>query len=281
MKRKTLHKVHLTYHVAAAVGCAALLPVLLVRPVRPTARKKAPFRNRAFAHRGLHSADGAVPENTLAAFRAAAEAGYGIELDVRLSRDGQVVVFHDDTLERLCGDARRVDAVDWAELRTLRPGGTEETIPLFSEVLEAIDGRVPLIVELKSGPRDRELCEKVCALLGAYRGDVCVESFHPLIVAWFRFHAPQYLRGQLAMQPEAFAKIGCSRVKSALLGNTLLNAVAGPEFIAYRLGPRPPLVKLAERFGALRVGWTARDPAEGEGQDAVIFEHCRPPVRYK
>ena len=83
------------------------------------------------------------------------------------------------------------------------------------------------------------------------------------------------------MPAAAFAQIGYSRARSVFLGNMLLNAVAGPEFIAYRIGPRPPLVRLAERFGALRVGWTARDAAEGAGLDAVIFEHCRPPVRYK
>ena len=148
-------------------------------------------------------------------------------------------------------------------------------------MLQALDGRVPLIVELKSGPYGRELCEKVCALLASYRGDACVESFHPLIVAWFRFHAPQYLRGQLSMPAAAFTQIGYSRMRSVLLGNTLLNAVAGPEFIAYRLGPRPPLVRLAERMWALRVGWTVQNPAGGEGQDAVIFEHCRPPARYQ
>ena len=128
------------------IAAAAALPLFLLAPGRATKRQKAPFMGRNFAHRGLHSRDMSVPENSLEAFRLAAKAGYGIELDVQLSRDGQVVVFHDDTLDRVCGVHARVDEKSYDELRALGLCGTNNRIPLFSEVLDVIKGRGPLIV---------------------------------------------------------------------------------------------------------------------------------------
>ena len=140
------------------LGAAALAlatPVWLLAPGTATKRQRAPFYGANFAHRGLHSRDKSVPENSLEAFRLAAEAGYGVELDVQLSKDGQVVVFHDNDLERVCGVEDRVDEWTYEELQTLRLVGTEQRIPLLSEVLQVIRGRGPLIVELKSGSSAR------------------------------------------------------------------------------------------------------------------------------
>ena len=148
-----------------AAGCLLAAPVVLLAPGQAPDSKKAPFLGRNFAHRGLHSEDQSVPENSLEAFERAAAAGYGMELDVQLSRDGQVVVFHDDTLDRACGVAARVDELDYDELSKLSLFGTQARIPLFSEVLALIRGRTPLIVELKTGAHNDELCEKTWALL--------------------------------------------------------------------------------------------------------------------
>ena len=265
----------------AVLGCAAAVPLMLLSPGRAGAEKRAPFLGRNFAHRGLHRPDRSVPENSLAAFRLAAEAGYGIELDVRLSADGDVVVFHDDSLKRVCGVDRRVDELTGAELRQLRLYGTEETVPLFSQVLETVGGRVPLIVELKNGPRNRELCRKTCALLRSYQGCVCIESFNPFVVGWFRFHAPEFVRGQLAMPKAYYVREGMRPFRSALLAGTWLNAVGRPNFIAYSLGKRPLSVRVAETLGAMRFGWTAHDPSAEKGRDAVIFEFYRPAIRFK
>lgn len=256
-----------------------MLPVVLAAPGHG-GKKNIPFRGRNFAHRGLHTPDKRIPENSLAAFRLAAEAGYGMELDVQLSRDGQVVVFHDDDLKRVCGREERVDELTWPELHALSLCGTEERIPLFSQVLDLVDGRTPLIVELKSGRRNRELCRKTRALLRAYEGEACIESFDPRIVAWFRFHAPELLRGQLAQPPARYRADGHPPLISFLLGSTLLNFLGRPQFIAYRIGPRPVLVRLAEAMGALRVGWTSHERENETGRDAVIFEFYRPELRY-
>ena len=152
--------------------------------------KKVIFFRKNYAHRGLHTKDRLVPENSLAAFRRAAERGYGIELDVQLSRDGKVVVFHDDTLDRVTGVVGRVDSYDWEDLRKMHLCGTDETIPLFTEVLANIKGAGPLIVELKTGHRNIELCEKTLAILRTFDQDFCIESFNPFIVSWFRKNAP-------------------------------------------------------------------------------------------
>ena len=132
-----------------AAAAAAAVPVFLLAPGHASRRQKAPFLGMNFAHRGLHSRDKSVPENSIAAFRLAARAGYGVELDVHLSRDGQVVVFHDDTLERVCGVSGQVEDYTFQELQQFRLCGTEERIPLLSDVLGVIRGRGPIILELK------------------------------------------------------------------------------------------------------------------------------------
>ncbi len=273
MRKKAIHLL------VPAVGLS-LLPVYAVLPGRISRRQRNIFRGVNYAHRGLHSRDRSVPENSLPAFRRAAAEGYGIELDVQLSRDGKVVVFHDDTLDRVCGVHARVDDLTWDELSALRLCGTEERIPLFSEVLKSINGCEALIVELKNGPRNRELCEKTLALLSEYRGNVCIESFNPLIVAWFRFHAPDMVRGQLATTVQNYRDDNITGFKAFALHNTLLNFLARPQFIAYRVGSRPPLVRLCTRLGALNIGWTSHEPRNEKGRDGVIFEFYRPQQRY-
>ena len=262
-----------------AATAAAALPVFIAKGKRPGEMQKAPFWGKNFAHRGLHTVDKKVPENSLEAFRLASEAGYGMELDVQLSKDGYVVVFHDDDLKRVCGVDSRVDEKTLAELQELRLCGSEYTIPLFSQVLETIAGRGPLIVELKNGRRNKELCEKTYALLKNYKGDVCVESFNPFIVAWFRFHAKELLRGQLAAPAEEYKYM--PKAEGFILSSTMLNFIARPNFIAYKIGKRPVLVRLSEALGAMKVGWTSHNPVSEKGRDAVIFEFYKPELKYK
>lgn len=266
----------------AAVGGAAMGALMfLVAPGKATPRQRAPFMGLNVAHRGLHSRDMSVPENSLEAFRLAAEAGYGIELDVQFSRDKQVVVFHDDTLDRVCGVHARVDELDYAELKKLSLCGTSCTIPLFTEVLDVIGGRSPIICELKNGRSNRELCEKTYEILCSYRGEVCIESFNPLIVAWFRHHARDLLRGQLAQPPRCYDAKTTSAPLAHALGHTLFNVLARPQFIAYRIGFRPLTVRLCEALGAMRVGWTSHEARHESGRDTVIFEFYRPQTKFK
>ncbi len=274
------HKLKKAALLGACGAFAAGAPLFLLSPGSATKRQRAPFLGRNYAHRGLHSEDRSVPENSLEAFRLAGRAGYGAELDVQLTKDGQVVVFHDDTLERVCGVRARVDEKSYDELRMLRLCGTEQRIPLFSEVLEVYGGRGPLIVELKNGRRNRELCEKTYALLSDYPGEVCIESFNPLIVRWFRLHARDLVRGQLACPRKEYGTAVSPRM-AFLLSHCLLNFLSRPQFIAYRIGRRPLSVRLSEAMGAMRFGWTAHNARAEWGRDGVIFEFYRPQLRFK
>ena len=262
-------------------GAAAGASLFLLAPGTSSRRQREPFMGTNVAHRGLHSRDKSVPENSLEAFRLAAEAGYGIELDVQFSKDKQVVVFHDDTLDRVCGIHARVDELTYDELKELRLCGSDQIIPLFTEVLGVIRGRSPIICELKNGRNNRELCEKTYEIISGYRGDICVESFNPMIVAWFRFHAKDLLRGQLAQPTRFYDAETMSAPLAYALGHTLFNCLARPQFIAYRIGFRPLSVRMSELLGAMRVGWTSHEPRNEAGRDTVIFEFYRPKVKFK
>ena len=268
-------KIHVSAAKFAALAGAAAVGgfVYLIAPGSIRKKQRAPFQNRNFAHRGLHKRDKSVPENSLAAFERAASYGYGIELDVQLSKDGRVVVFHDDTLNRVCGVDARVDSKTFDELRQLRLCGTDETIPLFSEVLKTVRGRGALIVELKNGKRNRELCEKTYAMLRRYTGDYCIESFNPFIVRWFRLNAPE------ANPPKDYNG-EVSPVSAFLLGNVLLNFLARPQFIAYKIAPKPFSVKFCEALGAMKVCWTSHEWANEKGNDTVIFEFYKPGLKF-
>ncbi len=262
----------------------AALWLALIMPARSRKEQRAPFCGRTFAHRGLFSADQTVPENSIAAFRAAVAAGYGVELDVQLTKDKRVVVFHDDTLLRACGVDARVDAYTFEELQTLALFGTEQKIPLFTEVLGAIGGTIPMIVELKSGGDWKTLCSETLKLLRAYTGDYCVESFHPLLVRWFYLHAPEILRGQLS-EAARYSRKGLPLYQAILMSRLFPNILTHPQFIAYRVGPKCLSVRLCEWMGAMRVAWTAR-PSDDHARltrhnDAIIFEHYLPDTHFE
>jgi glycerophosphoryl diester phosphodiesterase len=172
-----------------------------------------------------------------------------------------------------------VDEKDYAQLKEMPLLRTEERIPLFAEVLKELDGSVPLIVELKNGRRNKELCEKTYALLQGYNGDYCIESFNPFIVGWFRRNAKNVLRGQLATSFSDYE--GVKKSTAFILSRCLTNVVSRPHFIAYKIGPRPFTVHLAELMGAMKVGFTSRVEENEIGRDAVIFEFYRPRLKYK
>ncbi len=226
------------------------------------------------AHRGLHDNGAGVPENSMAAFSAALEEGVGVELDLNLTTDDQVVVFHDDTLLRVCGVDKKVCECSYEELQQYALLGTEQRIPLFSEVLACMGGRQTMIVELKYTPRYSLLCEKACAMLRAYEGPYCIESFYPGIVRWFRKNAPEIVRGQLAMGGRRYGQ----RWQGLLMGNLLTNLATRPHFEAFHYPDVPgslPLF-LYKLLGGKRVAWTVRDAKDYRLYkryfDVVIYE---------
>ena len=151
-----------------------------------------------YAHRGLHDNSSDAPENSMKAFRKAVEAGYGMEMDVQLTKDDKLVVFHDATLKRMCGVDGNVWDYTLEELQGFRLKNSEEKIPAFSEVLKLVDGKVPLIIEYKMDRPLTKVCELGNELLREYKGVYCIESFHPFALMWYRKHRPDVMRGQLS-----------------------------------------------------------------------------------
>ena len=154
------------------LGIGVFLLILWLFAIK-TAGKKADFsdfENNVYAHRGLFEKDQSIPENSLAAFKRAVEHGVGVEFDLQLTSDGQVVVFHDKTLERMCCIDKPLYDFTFDELQAFSLADTSEKIPLFSEVLDVLGGKVPAIVEIKNYTRLNELCEKAYALLKEYDG---------------------------------------------------------------------------------------------------------------
>ena len=243
----------------------------------PAYVKKA-YRGRYYAHRGLHNMDENVPENSLTAFKKAAEKGYGVELDVHLSADGQVVVFHDDDLRRMCGVDKKIADCTYSELQQYSLLGTGEKIPLFADVLAAYNGVAPMIIEIKTGRKNAELCQKVCDRLENYKGKICIESFDPRVLRWFKKHRPRIVRGQLCQRAEHYNNQ--PKALSWALANCAVNFIGRPHFIAYRIEEKPALVRMVLSMGAMDVCWTSRKIGEGEGADCVIFENYLPDPRF-
>ena len=241
--------------------CLAALVVLYFLMIMPRIVYKpdtSPFMEWLYAHRGLHDNAEKVPENSLIAFRKAVEGGFGIELDVQMSRDGVPVVFHDFTLKRMCGVEGRVCDYSYDELRRFSLIGSGERIPKFAEVLKLVNGRAPLIVELKTERTDMSVCRAVDRLCSQYIGLYCIESFNPLAVFWYRRHRKNIVRGQLS---DAFIKEGeYVGTMSFLLQNLMFNWVGRPDFIAYNCKyPRMLSARLCRRlYRSKTAAWTVR-----------------------
>lgn len=246
-----------------------------------------PFR-QYIAHRGLHNLTNGVPENSLLAFSNAIKWGLSIELDVNITSDGRVVVFHDRTLKRACNDNRLVENISYGELSKLKLFGTEYKIPTLEETLKAVNGRVPLLIELKSQVKTNlRLCKAVSKELSNYEGECCVQSFYPPALYWFRRHHPEILRGQLASD---FIKTPERGILSTLSGWLMFNFLSRPDFISYdqRFARSFPL-RLVKLFGAKCCGWTFKTDKEWQkkrrnsqkrgtaaGFDFCIFEDFLP-----
>lgn len=263
------------------LGLIALLLGFLTAPNRHRGRMSS-WRGQRFAHRGLHDLGAGIVENTLEAFEAACVGGYGMELDVQMTGDGQLVVFHDDDLSRMAGDPRRVDACTLNELRAIQlmdvPGAR---IPTLQAVLSTVRGRGPLLVELKNGRHNRALCQGVMALLRDYPGPYIVESFNPLMVCWFRRNAPKVVRGQL-VGPMKDYRADANQIGAFAMAGLLLNALSRPDFVAYDCNAHRFFSPHFQRFifHTPLAAWTVRSDSmqaliEARGEIS-IFEGIRP-----
>ncbi len=260
------------------IAVVVVLVALYVFCVKPGARALPEDVKTHYAHRGLHG-DG-IPENSLEAFARAVEAGYGIELDVQLSKDGEVMVFHDYPLMRMAGVRGKLSEKTAAELRELRLQETDSVIPTLKEVLALVDGRIPLLIELKGESGDTSLCTALHSLLETYQGPYVIESFNPLLLAWYKKNAPAVYRGQLTTKTTVELE---RNARNILLDSLLLNVITRPDFMAYdlRYAGRLPVRLCTELFHAQKFAWTIRGEEEYRLSCAhkayTIFEGYRVP----
>ena len=232
-----------------------------------------------YAHRGLHGSGRA--ENSISAFRAAVEAGFGIELDVRLSADGELVVFHDDELSRVTKEEGRVDSRTAKELSEIKLCGTGDGIPTFKEVLALVDGKVPLLIEIKEDAGKYGVTKKTVEVLREYKGEYLIESFNPLALSVIKKEMPHVMRGFLSQNFLSEKKY--RKPLYFLLQNLLLNVVCRPDFIAFNHAHyKNRTLKLTRAlFGAATFAWTVRSRKEEasayeNGFDSIIFENYIP-----
>lgn len=263
-------------YVLIALGSAAVLFAVYLLLIAPGKRQGVKdYKGIRFAHRGLH--DETKAENSMSAFSEAVEAGFGIELDVRLSKDGELVVFHDDTLDRVCGTEGRVDAFTAAELSKMSLSGTKDGIPRFSKVLELVDGKVPLLVEIKEDMGNSNVSEKCAEMLHRYKGDFIVESFNPLSLRNSKKILKNTPHGILSHKYYAYEKY--RKPLYFLLQVLLTNCLCRPSFVAYdhKHFKCVSLRILRKIFGVTTFAWTIRSADEEmmayrHGFDGVIFE---------
>lgn len=271
---------------AVVVLVLAFWPVSLIPRLkrRPEMNK---LREYDYAHRGLHDKKAGIPENSMKAFQRAMELGYGMELDVHLTKDGGLVVMHDDSLKRTCGVNAMVKEKTMAELQECCLEGTEEKIPILSQVLNRVNGQVPLLIEIKTVRGDyKEICRAVCRELDTYKGLYCIESFDPRVLHWLKKNRPDMVRGQLS---EYFRKHGTrvNVVGDFLHHNLFSNVLTRPDFISYQhLDRKAPSLWLCRKlYGVSMFNWTVKDPETlkkvRKDGGIAIFEDFLPEKRRK
>jgi glycerophosphoryl diester phosphodiesterase len=239
---------------------------------------------RPYAHRGLHDAAKGIIENSASAVRAAMGKGYAIEVDLRADTADMPVVFHDATLERLTREKGPVAARDLETLSAIPLRGSTDTILSFAELLKTVDGRVPLLLEVKSNwSRDGKFEANIAAALKSYPGPVAVMSFDPYSVAAFREVAPTLPRGLVAGRfDSAHDWPHLTPWQRFAMRYLLPSAFSWPHFIAYDIAALPAAAPLAARFvfGLPLLTWTVRTKEERERAqryaDSMIFEGIVP-----
>lgn len=254
--------------------------LLAICPNHGRQEQLEPFKEQYIAHRGLFN-NKDVPENSMAAFAKAVEAGYGIELDVQLTADEQLVVFHDETLERMCGDKRILHELSYDALCQLSLLETGEKIPLLKDTLSLINGSVPLVIEIKSEGKFLLTSKLTNEMLMDYNGIFCIESFHPFVLNWYKKNNPKIIRGQLSTN---HFKDGTNMpwIVRFVLTNMLCNFLSRPDFIAYNHKHKNQFsYRLCRKiYKAVNVAWTVRSQSELESAkdtfEVFIFDSFIP-----
>src|SRR5690554_115925 len=222
------------------------------------------------AHRGLHDENNTIPENSIPAFRGAIEKGLIIELDVAMTKDQMLVIYHDKKLRRGLGIDKYLTELTYEDLSKHKLFGFTETIPLFRDVLALVTGQVPLLIEIKNEGKVGEMERLIYEELKSYQGKYAVQSFNPYTLKWFRINAPEVLRGQLSgsfvVSDYEMEYAGTTRLpwyKKFLLENLLLNFESRPHFISYEVNNTTTArLKSMKKLKVPLLGWTIKHKTE-------------------
>lgn len=226
------------------------------------------------AHRGIHTKNGDNVENSIPAFKIAVEKNIGIELDVHITNDDEIVVVHDHNLENITGINKLVEDLNLSEIKNMNLFNTNNKIPTLNEVLNIIDGKVPIIIEIKNEGKVGKLENKLYNILKNYKGEYVIESFNPLTLLWFKKHDKNIIRGQLSAK-----KInGISKILNFFLSNMLFNIFTKPDFIAYNIFDiTEKMYKKYNKKGIFLIGWTLKNIDDYKKYsnmcDGIIFDN--------
>lgn len=230
---------------------------------------------KVFAHRGYYLEEENIPENSIKAFEKAIEKGYGIELDLHLLKDGNIIVFHDDNTERMTGVNKLLKNCNYDDIKELKLKNTSEHIPLFEEVLNLVNGKVPLLIEYKYDTKVGKLEEKSMKFLLKYKGNFALQSFNPFSVKWFKDNYPEIPRGQLSYD---YKNDNMCNIQKYVLKNVLLNVISKPDFISYGIRSMPnKRIEELRKKGIIILGWTIINKQDYEFSkrycDSIIGEN--------
>lgn len=214
------------------------------------------LKQNLIAHRGYWDVNNNIPENSLLAFQKAIDNNYIIELDVHILKDNKVVVFHDDNLKRMTNIDKNLKDMYYKDIKELKLNNTNEKIPLLEEVLELVDGKVPIIIELKYDVKCGVLEKEVIKILKRYNGKYAIKSFNPFSINYFRKNFPDAIRGQLSSN---FKDEKMNTIKRLFLSKMLYNIISKPDFISYDVRALPNRKVEKMRKNQLILGWTIKN----------------------
>lgn len=258
-----------------------LLYVLLMKPNNSRKDLTKVYSKQYIAHRGLFDNTNKIPENSKIAFEKAIQNNYGIEFDIQLTKDNELVVFHDFKTDRMLPIQGYISDFTLEELQSCYLLNSSERIMTFKQFLALVDGAVPLIIEFKARKNIELICLKAMELLNNYQGNYCIESFNPLIVYWFKTYRKDIIRGQLSTD---YYKDDMNEnfLISFICTNCLTNILTKPDFIAYNhlYTSNIPMTILRSFFHPTLVAWTIKNQIEldinSKYYDILIFDSFIP-----
>lgn len=221
------------------------------------------LKNKLIAHRGYHDMNKKIPENSIAAFKRAIRYNYPIELDVHLTKDNKLVVFHDYSLKRVCGVNKIIEECTYSELLKYNLFDTKYKIPLFKEVLKLVDKKVGLLIEIKTSKFNGKLEKELCKLLDNYKGDFAIQSFNPISVLWFKKNRNNYIRGLLSSDFRHDKNI--SNLRKNMAKTLLADIILKTDFISFDINALPNKYVENKRNKKLILGWTVRNKKDYDG----------------